>query len=214
MKDYFRKTKIKYRYWPLNILAKILFVALMMIAPSIQWALILVLTSISYGFQFTNEVEALLPRTDAEIKKARLTTCNMVWLRYFIVCAGGFAMAFLCPWYKAAGARFTSNPMIFATFFTLQMVMTYSCLLERAINAGQTKKKNDLFTYLFNTLPSIVYFVYGWNGMNVSKNSLLTLGNPVAHAIVLALAAVLLIIHCVRIYSNWTLTDYVSADRV
>ena len=169
MKDYFRKTKIKYRYWPLSILAKICFVVLMMIAPSIQWALILVITSVSYGFQYTNEVEALLPRTDEEVKKARLTTCNMVWLRYFIVCAGGFAMAFLCPWYKAVGARFTSNPMIFATFFTLQMVMTYS---------------------------------------------LMALGNPAAHAIVLALTAVLLIIHCVRIYSNWTLTDYVSADRV
>lgn len=214
MKEYFRQEKLTLRYWPLNIIPRILFIAVMVLLPTVQWAFILLGTSISYGFRYTNEVEALLPLTDEEIKKSRITRCNMIWLRYFIICAVGFALAFLCPWYPAMGARFIVNPMIFATYFTLQMVMTYSGLLERAINAGQVKKKNDLFTYLFGTLPNIVFFVYSWSGVSLSKSSLLMLGNPVAHAAVLAVTAVLLTIRCVKIYCNWTLTDYVATDKV
>ena len=213
MKDYFRKEKITYRYWPLNIFPRLWFVGLMVMIPSIQWALIMILTSISYGSQYTNEIESLLPLTDAEIKRNRLTKCNMVWLRYFIVSAAGFAMAFLCPWHEGMGGLFINNS-IFASYFTLQMVMTYSNLLERAISAGQVKKKNDIFTYLFNSLPSIVFVVYGWNGLNISKSSLILLGNPMAHAIILTVAAVLSIIYCVRTYRNWTLTDYVSEGRI
>ena len=214
MKEYFRQQKITLRYWPLSIIPKILFFAMIVIIPSCQWALIMIGAAFSFGFKYTNEIEFLLPLTDDEIKKAWISRCNMIWLRYLILSAIGFTLAFHIPQLKAMGGHFITNLYIFASFFLFQMVMCYSILLEKAITQGQTKKKNDLYTYLFNTLPAIVYFVYGWAGMNLSKSSLIVLGNPMIHALVLTVAAILLVIYSVRIYRNWTLTDYTAVGKV
>ena len=84
MKEYFRQEKLTLRYWPLNIIPRILFIAVMVLLPTVQWAFILLGTSISYGFRYTNEVEALLPLTDEEIRKMGLIEESAIKVDYSV----------------------------------------------------------------------------------------------------------------------------------
>jgi len=214
MREYFRQEAITYRYWPLKILPRIYFDVLMIMTPFLHWFFILLLPSVSYGTRFTNEVEFLIPYTDTEIKRARIIRCIIVWIRYFILSATGFALSFLYPKFRPSGGLFVRYPLIFATYFPLQLAMTFLSLLESATTSGQIKKEKTFLDYLFKTFPATMFFIYGWSGSNITQYSIIPRGNQNVHVLLLVISTILLIIRCMITYRNWTITDYSSVEQL
>ena len=146
MREYFREEGLKFRYFPVFILMRILFIALVFIVGQIQWLFVVASAAFSYGFLHDTEAEHMLPASNEELIARRRLRVRMVWLRYLLICLGSIAVHYvlmkngdfsLDPHDSALLRR----PLIPAFYFVLQMLFVYNILLTAAVTQKQEKKK-------------------------------------------------------------------------
>lgn len=209
MREYFRQERLSFRYIPAFWLARLLFVVMIILLPTAQMFLMLMAAVFSYGFRFETEAESLIPLTDEEIKRMRLTRCHMIWLRYLIVGFVGILLGYLLPDSIIIRGGMYGSPAILGAFFALQMVAIYETLLERAEGITGGKKIYTPFRYVFCSLPTVILFVYAFRGLEFRKKTAFFMnGATWIHAGILLAATALLAIYCVKLYSEWKIRDF------
>jgi len=201
MTEYFREEKIRFKYFPAFYLTRILFTALVFILGQMQWAVMAIAASLSYGFRYDTEAEHFIPLSVDEMIKRRRTRLWMIWLRYAVL---GFASLLLHYLMLQNGiyifdvefSVLLRHPAAAGAFFILQMAFVYSSLLSSSIRQINPVKKRlpmrmQIFDYVFRILPNLVFFTYG-----IGLHHRWIENNPVwIHCCIILTAAVLLIIY-------------------
>ncbi len=209
MREYFRQEKISFRFMPVFYLTRLLFVALIILQPAVQFFIMMVAATFSYGFRYEAEVEWFIPLTDEEIKRNKLTRCNFIWLRYFLTGVASIALAFFVPNPVVMRGRLFDRPLILAAFFILQMLVIYGALLEKATEYGKEKKKKGFFRLFSEWVPTVVGFTYGFAGLAFRKREpFFTGGGSWLHAGILLACAVICLIRCMKIYKSWSIKGF------
>lgn len=209
MREYFRQERLTFRYSPVFWLTRLLFVALVIAIPNTQLFFMLIASALSYGFRFETEEESLIPLTDDEIKRMRLTRCNMIWLRYLLVGLTGILLVYLFPEFIVVWGGMFERPWILGAFFVAQMAMVYEALLERAIDPHGKKGKHTPFRYVFCSLPTVICFIYAFNGVMVRRVPVFFKDGPEwIHAGILLAVAILFAVFCVRFCKEWKISDF------
>ncbi len=217
MTEYFREEKIRFKYFPLFYLTRLLFTALVFILGQAQWAVMAIVASLSYGFRYDTEAEHFIPLSVDEMIKRRRTRLWMIWIRYAVL---GLASLLLHYRMMQNGifnldSEFSvllRHPAAAGAFFILQMAFVYSSLLSSSIRQINPEKKHlpmrmQIFDYVFRILPNIVFFTYGI----MLPHRFMENGPDRIHCCILLAATVLLIIHsCVKSKTSG-LSDYIPA---
>ena len=210
MRDYFRQESIAFRYMPLMYLARIFFVAVMLISGNIQWVIMLIGIMFSLGLNYSKEEEYLLPLTDEEYKKRRLCRVLMIWLRYLILGIGGYIMMYVLSDFDYIRRIISLRPVFAAVFFGFQMLLVFETLLESV--AGKGIKMSTLETVLRH-IHMIIFFVYGIEYVRGSDTGLVMAGNETLHIVIMSAAMIMLIFNCIKMLRTWKVPDYEPAEE-
>ena len=218
MREYFREEGLKFRYFPVFIFLRILFIALVFIVGQIQWLFVICSAAFSYGFLHDTEAEHLLPASYEELIARRRLRVRMVWLRYLLICLGSIALHYvlmkngdfsLDPHDSALLRR----PLIPAFYFGLQMLCIYHTLLVAAVTQKQEKKKKqplakNIEKFIFYLLPSYVYISYG---VGFCINDFIYYGSQWIHISIIVTASILLSIYNIKVSKGLTIPDFSPA---
>ena len=181
MKDYFRQESIAFRYMPLLYLARILFVALMLISGNIQWCVMLLGIMFSLGLNYSTEEEYLLPLTDEEYKKRRLCRVLMIWLRYLILGIGGYIMMYVLSSFDNIRRIISLRPAFAIVFFVFQMLLVFEVLLEGVTGKGI---RLSILETVLRHIHMIIFFAYGISYVRGSDTGLIFAGNEILHIVI------------------------------
>ena len=218
IKDYFRMEATAFKARPYFWLLRIMFVALVLISGSIQWCFMIMGAIFSLGFLHSSEEERILPFTDEEFKKRKIIRVNMIWLRYLILGIGSYIVVFTGPYSMSKPETVMLRPYMYIAFFILQMAFVYRSLQEQIIDKTANARifsKQPVHKYIFQSIPSIVGFVYG---MSITKGPtsefFIDLGEEWVHVTIMLVAALLLIVWIIKNYMEWKILDFQSdADQ-
>lgn len=209
MREYFRQERLTFRYMPVFYLTRLLFVALIFLLPAVQMFVMIIAATFSYGFRYDSEEEWLIPQTDEDMRKKKLTRCKMIWLRYFLIGLLGILLAYLFPQYFKMRSSLFETPWILGAYFLLQMMVVYEALLERAVEFNRFNKPPKLFRFVCNSIPTIFFFSYGFAGMDTNhKLGFFFEGPQWLHVIVLLVNGALLGFYCRKLFRVWRLTGF------
>lgn len=208
MREYLRQERISFRYMPIFIFTRTIFLVLMIFLPAVQFFIMLGAYSFSYGFRCDTEAEYLLPLSDDEVRKMRLSRGNMVWIRFLLIAMLSNALAFLFPESIVYRGEIFTKPMVFLAYFVLEMTMIYEGLLEKITGLGQTTHRS-LFQFVFYSIPMILLFSYTFSSLSFHNFLAFFMeGSEWIHVLLLLTATVLMAAYSVKIYRDWKLTDY------
>lgn len=205
MKDYFRQESIAFHYMPLLYLARIFFVALMLISGNIQWCVMLLGIMFSLGLNYSTEEEYLLPLTDEEYKKRRLYRVLMIWLRYLILGIGGYIMMYVLSTFDNIRRIISIRPVFAVVFFVFQMLLIFETLLEGVTGKGI---RLSILETVLRHIHMIIFFAYGISYVRGSDTGLIFAGNEILHIVIMSAAIILIIFNCIKMLHTWKVEDY------
>lgn len=205
MKDYFRQESIAFHYMPLLYLARIFFVALMLISGNIQWCVMLLGIMFSLGLNYSTEEEYLLPLTDEEYKKRRLYRVLMIWLRYLILGIGGYIMMYVLSTFDNIRKIISIRPVFAVVFFVFQMLLIFETLLEGVTGKGI---RLSILETVLRHIHMIIFFAYGISYVRGSDTGLIFAGNEILHIVIMSAAIILIIFNCIKMLHTWKVEDY------
>lgn len=205
MKDYFRQESIAFHYMPLLYLARIFFVALMLISGNIQWCVMLLGIMFSLGLNYSTEEEYLLPLTDEEYKKRRLCRVLMIWLRYLILGTGGYIMMYVLSSFDNIRRIISIRPAFAIVFFVFQMLLVFEVLLEGVTGKGI---RLSILETVLRHIHMIIFFAYGISYVRGSDTGLIFAGNEILHIVIMSAAIILIIFNCIKMLHTWKVEDY------
>ena len=77
MKDYFRREKLSFKYNPIHWFGRLLFIFLIVTSGILQWIVVLFGSAFSISFVHSTEMEHMLPMSDDELIRKKLTKVGM-----------------------------------------------------------------------------------------------------------------------------------------
>ncbi len=211
IKDYFREEKISFRSWPVFIVMRIAFAALIIFTFNVQWCMMVMGAVFSIGFIQNTEAEKIIPLTDEELKQKRFVRVNMVWLRYLILGIIGYIVTLNLTGFQNVRELIMMRPCMYFAFFILQMVTIYQTMLEQMIDNSSSKRftlKQPIEKYIFNSIPSIIFFVYGVSSIQNTGKGFFFTGQEWPHVLVMLIGALLSIIYTIIQYKRWKIEDF------
>lgn len=212
MREYFRLEKISFHYMPVFFLTRILFAALVLFLGYAQGCVMLFAATFSVGFVHLTEMERLIPLTEEELKRKRLTRVIMIEIRYAILGILGYCLAyFFAPYPDLWIYRIIiEKPLTCLAFFVLQMGVILANLLDAVLQLDPLWKSKSVFRFFFYGIPQIIFFVFIMSSIGVFSDKV-----PFAYDlsdginIVLFLAmGVLVTIYCIKTVQDWKLPDF------
>lgn len=218
MKDYFRREKLSFKYNPIHWLGRLLFIFLIVTSGILQWIVVLFGSAFSISFVHSTEMEHMLPMSDKELIRKKLTKVGNVWLRYLVLGIIGRIYIYFASkngWYGFCTKLETRSTLLVIGFFVLLMVYAYEVMLD-AISEnrfdGRTREMfpPNLCKIFIQTLPHIVFFVYAIMLImsGETKRALLQYGPEWMHLSILLAAALLLSINALIERKNLKVVDY------
>ena len=221
MKDYFRRQGLSFKYNPIFWLLRLFFVYLMVTTGRLQWLIILFGTAFSIGFVQNTEMEHMLPMSEEEIIKQKLTKVGFIWLRYLVIGLIGRVYIFLAGengWYGYHDYVSREMPILEISFFVLIMVYAYELMLDAIREDKGTGLKEviprKIYKYFIQTLPHFIFFFYAVIMIMSAqeRKGVLKYGDEWMHAAAILAAAVLLTINILIERKSFKTTDYRPAD--
>lgn len=218
MKDYFRRERLIFKYNPIYWFSRLLFVFLIVTAGILQWIVILFGSAFSIRFVHSTEMEHMLPMSDDELIKKKLTTVGNVWLRYLILGVIGRLYIYFAAkngWYGFCTRLETNSLLLMIGFFILLMVYAHEIMLD-AISEnrfdGRTREllPKNICKIFIQTIPHLIFFVYAIMLIisAETRRSLLKFGPDWLHAAILIAAALLLSVNVLIERKKLKIVDY------
>ncbi|SEF68980.1 hypothetical protein SAMN04487934_102159 [Eubacterium ruminantium] len=221
MKDYFRREKISFKYYPLFWVIRLLFVFMIITSGMLQWVVILFGSAFSIGFVYGTEMEYMLPMSQEEIKRKRLIRIRNVWIRYAVLGVIGRIYIYFASkngWYGLHDMIAVKNPEISAAFFVLLMIYAYELMLDAGISAktsGMAQLIPSSFVkVIIQTIPHIIFFIYAVMAIKYAAkpDGIESMGPMWLHLTFLLSASGLLLINIFVEKSGRILKDFVPSE--
>ncbi|MBR6476895.1 MAG: hypothetical protein IKS85_00465 [Lachnospiraceae bacterium] len=216
MREYLRLEKIAFHYMPVFYLTRLLFAALVLSLGYAQGFVMLFAATFSVGFVHQTEEERLIPLSEEELKRKRLTRVIMIEIRYAALGILGYCLAyFFAPYPELWIYRIIMlKPLACLAFFVMQMGVIFANLLDAVFQLNPLWKAKSLFRFFFFGIPQIVFFVFTMSAIGVfSDKTPFICDIPDIVSLILFLGmAVLVTIYCVKTVRDWKMADF-RVDR-
>ena len=213
MKDYLRLEKIRYRYKPYLLIARIaLDICLIILNHKYVFPLIVLCGFLPVNLKYVTEEEYIIPMSDTDIKKRRMMYVKITWLRFALLGIVNLVKTLIFDSQNQYD-YLINRPVIIIPALILTLILLYRALIgETFFVKGRSFFPEPVFRFIFCVwIPFGILTYYTIENKSIEED-LMTIPS-IVHIIVMIFGMLLVSYSIILLNVGWKIRDYDSSNK-